>query len=169
MNSLNILTVNRSQLLQICVPVAEKTRMGRAQHLCLWLSWAALAVFSLIELVLNDGAITPLGKLFDFSLLLFFLFCLLNMLVLKVRRAHDCDYTGWWLLLLFIPIIGELFLLALFLLPGTLGENRFGAIPTAYTWHGYALFSAPFLILLLMGLLSEPNGFERLIECLSLI
>ncbi|MDV3510470.1 DUF805 domain-containing protein [Stenotrophomonas sp. C4297] len=43
-----------------------------------------------------------------------------------IRRLHDTDRSGWWLLLAFVPFIG-LVLLVFMLLPGTLGGNRFGA------------------------------------------
>ena len=49
-----------------------------------------------------------------------------------VRRLHDCDYSGWWLLLGFIPYIGEAALFALLCFKGTAGDNRFGAAPDEY-------------------------------------
>ena len=49
-----------------------------------------------------------------------------------VRRLHDADYSGWWLLLGFIPYIGEAALFALPCFKGTAGDNRFGAEPDEY-------------------------------------
>ena len=49
-----------------------------------------------------------------------------------VRRLHDYDYSGWWLLLGFIPYIGEAALFALLCFKGTAGDNRFGAAPDEY-------------------------------------
>lgn len=49
-----------------------------------------------------------------------------------VRRLHDADYSGWWLLLGFIPYIGEAALFALLCFKGTAGDNRFGAAPDEY-------------------------------------
>ena len=51
---------------------------------------------------------------------------LLPSLGVSVRRLHDLDKSGWWLLLGFIPLIGALVLLYWFCLPGTPGDNRFG-------------------------------------------
>jgi len=42
-----------------------------------------------------------------------------------VRRLHDLDKSGWWLLLGFVPIVG-LILIYWFAQPGTPGANRFG-------------------------------------------
>ena len=43
-----------------------------------------------------------------------------------IRRLHDTDRSGWWLLLAFVPFV-SLVLLVFLLLPGTPGDNRFGA------------------------------------------
>ena len=43
-----------------------------------------------------------------------------------VRRLHDTDRSGWWLLLAMVPFAG-LVLLVFLLLPSTPGGNRFGA------------------------------------------
>ncbi len=57
---------------------------------------------------------------------LFHLAVLLPSLALAVRRLHDLDRTGWWLLLALIPLIGEIILLIWFCTKGTEGSNRFG-------------------------------------------
>lgn len=45
-----------------------------------------------------------------------------------VRRLHDSDRSGWWLLLSFIPTVNIIFLVFL-CLDGTPGDNRFGPVP----------------------------------------
>ena len=49
----------------------------------------------------------------------------LTELPLGVRRLHDTDKSGWWLLLGFIPL-GGLVVLVFMLMPGTPAPNRFG-------------------------------------------
>jgi uncharacterized membrane protein YhaH (DUF805 family) len=46
-----------------------------------------------------------------------------------VRRLHDTDRSGWWLLLFFVPLIGAIVLIVWFCTQGTHGYNRFGANP----------------------------------------
>jgi len=46
-----------------------------------------------------------------------------------VRRLHDQDKSGWWWLIIFIPLLGALVLLVFMFLEGTKGDNRFGADP----------------------------------------
>ena len=45
-----------------------------------------------------------------------------------VRRLHDTDKSGWWVLIAVIPIIG-LFIIFLLMGDGSKGKNRFGSKP----------------------------------------
>lgn len=47
-------------------------------------------------------------------------------LALLVRRLHDSDHRGWWVLIAFVPFVGALVLLYFELLPSTPGPNRYG-------------------------------------------
>ncbi|MBW8880922.1 MAG: DUF805 domain-containing protein [Asticcacaulis sp.] len=49
-------------------------------------------------------------------------------LSLIVRRLHDSDKSGWFLLLIFVPF-GGIVLLVFYCLPGTVGANQFGEDP----------------------------------------
>ena len=53
---------------------------------------------------------------------------LLPYVAVAIRRLHDTNKSGWWMLLAFVPI-ASLALLVFFVLPGTVGENRFGPDP----------------------------------------
>src|SRR6516162_9823542 len=60
---------------------------------------------------------------------LFTLATLLPGLAISVRRLHDTDRSGWWLLLSFIPLIGTIVLIVWWVQQGTPGPNRFGPNP----------------------------------------
>lgn len=47
----------------------------------------------------------------------------------SIRRLHDTNRSGWWLLIAFLPLIGSLVLLVFFVLEGTAGENSHGVDP----------------------------------------
>lgn len=51
---------------------------------------------------------------------------LLPLLAITVRRLHDIDRTGWWVLLCFVPLVGVVVLIVFACLPSTAGANRFG-------------------------------------------
>ena len=47
-----------------------------------------------------------------------------------VRRWHDRDKSGWWILILFIPVVGFVwYAIECGFLPGTTGANRYGPDP----------------------------------------
>lgn len=50
-------------------------------------------------------------------------------LAVTVRRFHDQDKSGWFVLLSLIPWIGSIILLVFMCLSGTEGDNRFGPDP----------------------------------------
>lgn len=54
---------------------------------------------------------------------------ILPSLAVGVRRLHDTDRSGWWLLIVLIPLIGAIVLLVFFCSRGTTGPNRFGGDP----------------------------------------
>ena len=54
---------------------------------------------------------------------------LIPTLAVTVRRLHDIDRTGWWILIGLVPLIGGIVLLVFALLDGTPGDNRYGPNP----------------------------------------
>lgn len=51
-------------------------------------------------------------------------------LAICVKRLHDRDLSGWWVLLTFLPVIGNVWtIVTLGVLRGDQGDNRYGAEP----------------------------------------
>ncbi len=50
-------------------------------------------------------------------------------LAATVRRLHDTDRSGWWILLAFIPLVGAIILIVWEASAGAPGPNRYGAPP----------------------------------------
>jgi len=69
-----------------------------------------------------------LGKIGMILLGLFILGIIIPMLAVTVRRLHDMDKSGWWILLGFTGI-GALVLLYWYVQRGTTGPNQFGEDP----------------------------------------
>jgi uncharacterized membrane protein YhaH (DUF805 family) len=58
---------------------------------------------------------------------IFALLALIPSVIVYIKRFHDRDKSGWWVLIGLIPLIGALWLLIeLGFLKGTPGPNRFG-------------------------------------------
>ena len=58
---------------------------------------------------------------------------LIPTLAVTVRRLHDIDRSGWWILIGLVPLIGVIVLLVFALLDGTPGDNRYGPNPKGAT------------------------------------
>ena len=54
---------------------------------------------------------------------------LLPNLSVAIRRLHDTDHSGWWVLIGLIPIIGWIVLLIFYLRESDPGENQYGPPP----------------------------------------
>ena len=52
-------------------------------------------------------------------------------LAVGVRRLHDTDRSGWWLLIGLVPLVGWLILLIFLATAGQRGDNRYGPVPAA--------------------------------------
>ena len=51
-------------------------------------------------------------------------------LAVAVKRWHDRNKSGWWILIAFVPVIGGLwYFIECGFLPGTTGPNPYGADP----------------------------------------
>ena len=50
-------------------------------------------------------------------------------LAIGIRRLHDTNKSGWWTLILFIPIIGAIVYFVFMCTGSDRGDNRFGASP----------------------------------------
>ena len=50
-------------------------------------------------------------------------------IMLSLRRLHDLNKSGWFLLIWLIPFVNIIFLLYIWLAPGTVGYNKYGADP----------------------------------------
>jgi uncharacterized membrane protein YhaH (DUF805 family) len=71
-----------------------------------------------------SGMMLPLG--------LVILLTLWPSLAVYTKRWHDRNKSGWWSLILFVPLIGSIWMLVeLGFLRGTEGANRFGPDPIA--------------------------------------
>lgn len=83
-------------------------------------------VLSLIDLFAGTySASIGLGLLSG----LFSLATLIQGIAVCVRRLHDLGKSGWWLLIMLIPLIGPIVILVFMVLDGQPGENQYGPNP----------------------------------------
>src|SRR5262245_40246323 len=83
----------------------------------------ALAVIDMITGTFSaEVGIGLLGGLYQ-------LVILIPGIAVSVRRLHDTDRNGWWLLIAVIPLIGAIALLIFLVQDGKPGENHYGLNP----------------------------------------
>ncbi len=102
---------------------------GRVNRKQLWLYLVLPAVVVSLILSLIDAAIGTVDPESGLGLLsgLWSLIILIPAILIYIKRFHDRDKSGWWVLIGLIPIIGALWLLIeLGFLKGTEGPNRYG-------------------------------------------
>ena len=99
---------------------------GRAPRSEYWY-WVLFVVLVSIALSILDRAVFPFSEISPLSTI-WSLAAFLPGLAVSVRRLHDTDHVGWWLLLWF-TIIGIIVLIVWYCTPGTPGANRFGPDP----------------------------------------
>lgn len=107
-------------------PFKFEGRIGRLQYFGFAVIWAV--IFFVVSLVIGAGA-GPSGNVGAgagfFSLGLIFVYAIATISY-GVRRLQDFDKSGWWYLLMFVPIANLVMGLVLLFAPGTQGANRYG-------------------------------------------
>ncbi|ERH27418.1 hypothetical protein HMPREF9065_01243 [Aggregatibacter sp. oral taxon 458 str. W10330] len=106
------------------------TFSGRARRKEYWMFFLISALISivltLLDILLGTYSVEYEAGLFSglYSLLI-----LIPSIAVVVRRLHDTDRSGWWILISLIPLIGVIVLFVFMCLDSQPGTNRFGVNP----------------------------------------
>ena len=101
-------------------------RAGRREY---WMFF----LINLIICIVGSGILGIIGAIIHLNIV--FLMHLYSLAVLcpgiavAVRRLHDTNRSGLWLLLSFVPFIGGIIILVFMCQGGTTGDNTFGSDP----------------------------------------
>lgn len=110
---------------------------GRARRKEYWmftlLTFVAGLVCAIIDAILDPASV---DRGFGAASVLLMLAIFVPAIAVSVRRLHDIDRSGWWLLVALIPFAGVIVLFVFAVLEGTSGENAYGpdpksSVPTA--------------------------------------
>ena len=105
--------------------LSPQGRVSRQQY---WLMVLLSLPFVLAAVWVNGG----FDHVWDTPGLFFFLPMLWPSLVVTIKRWHDRNKSGWWMLIGLIPIVGDIWtFVENGCLKGTDGDNRFGRDPLA--------------------------------------
>ncbi len=101
-------------------------RAGRPQYWYFALfNILAYIVLSVVDSVvgtnsLSAGGVGLFGGIYSLAVLI-------PSLAVTVRRLHDTDRSGWWILIGLIPVLGAIVLLVFMIFKSDEGANQYGA------------------------------------------
>jgi uncharacterized membrane protein YhaH (DUF805 family) len=122
-------------------------------------NWAVAALFLVALFVLQK----PMGA----RVFLFLALLLISTLVLLrwgALRCHDCNRSGWWILLTFVPYLGVVAQLVIALLPGDHGDNDHGGPARPGSWTKFVVST---VALCLSGFLLVKTGWETIMRLMD--
>jgi len=126
----NIIGLNLFKAMQICFKkfFNFKDRASRSEY------WYFQLVFAIVSLPLfiyedssNDTHLIYTGISAIIVLILF-----IPAISVSVRRLHDINKSGWFVIISVIPYIGWIILAIMLIGKGTLGKNKFGKYPLKF-------------------------------------
>ncbi len=107
---------------------------GRINRAKFWLGTACLFVGYLVLAGISAATMSPDGSMgvVGIIVLIIYLAMIWPSVAIGVKRFHDRDKSGWWVLIALVPFIGGLwYLIECGFLEGTKGPNKFGPDPLA--------------------------------------
>jgi uncharacterized membrane protein YhaH (DUF805 family) len=115
---------------------------GRANRAKFWLVALGIVVVEVIlfAVILGGAALSgdpeqiaaAMGPVAGVVILVFVVIATWISIAVAVKRYHDRNKSGWWVLIVFVPVIGGLwYLIECGFLRGTSGPNTYGPDPLA--------------------------------------
>jgi len=101
---------------------------GRARRKEYWYFFLFNIIISIV-LAIIDGMTGSFGTGAGLLGIIYSLAILIPGIAVSVRRLHDTDRTGWWLLIGLIPLIGVIVLLVFMVQDSNPDENQYGSNP----------------------------------------
>jgi uncharacterized membrane protein YhaH (DUF805 family) len=102
-------------------------RIGRLRFACYSFAWAlSAALLSALAALFAQALGGETQRLLIIVPILAGAASLVWLIGLMVRRLHDMDLSGYWVVLGFVPVLGILFYLYLLLVPSDSGLNSYG-------------------------------------------
>lgn len=107
---------------------------GRARRREYWFfflfNMIVTIALAFIDVAMAGGSMGPQASLGILSVI-YALAAFLPSLAVSVRRLHDTNRTGVWILIALVPLIGTIVLLVFFLMNSDPNQNEYGANPKA--------------------------------------
>jgi uncharacterized membrane protein YhaH (DUF805 family) len=134
-------------------------RFGR----CSWLAWQMVLVLWLIPLFLGLVVASPFLHPHNVQewmlwivypvIFIYLLVLLYFSIIFTIRRLHDLNHSGWFTVLIAIPLLNLLFFFYLACAKGNASVNHYGSVQPLHRWEKflatlYVLLSIYLLVVL---------------------
>lgn len=122
---------------------------GRARRREYWMFSLVNIMMGILLSIVDSflGTLGLLGAIYSIAIFL-------PSLAVTVRRLHDTNRSGWWVLISLIPLIGWIFFLILMIQDSTYGENNYGQNPKEENFESFETI---------------PLGMKRCPRCTKLV
>jgi uncharacterized membrane protein YhaH (DUF805 family) len=94
------------------------------------MSFIISVALNILDTILGTKSGSTTGGLFSgiYGLAVF-----LPSLAVGIRRLHDTNHSGWWVLIGVIPIVGWIWIIVLLAKQGDTADNTYGPVPPPVT------------------------------------
>ncbi len=104
-------------------------RLGRARYLCYSFAFTFFLIIVIGAVGGLSGLISETGEMSTVHSLLVSMPILLLIVIMARRRLHDLNFSGWWSILMLIPLVSIIPSLFLMFAPGNKHDNDYGLKP----------------------------------------
>ena len=111
---------------------SAKGRINRKQYIFAGLPLIAVGIIALILDNASGSRIFLAYGVFELGAMIILIW---PAVCLGVKRLHDRNRTGWYLLLSCVPLVNFWIAIEVWFLKGTIGENKYGQDPLAQLGH----------------------------------
>ena len=154
-------------------PLSAAGRFGRLSsigwyafvHLVTFLATIALSltvgIFNLNTLSMDHQFVNTLTGIAGLGFVVIVLLYLYFLMVITVRRLHDMNRSGWFILLFMLPLLNILLVLYLLLGSGTAGINNYGLPRETPIWE--KILAWLMIILMLLSFLASSSMLSYMV------
>lgn len=111
-------------------------RIGRLRYLAYSMAASIVLMVVLVPFIGFSAMMDPTAGMSSFGLIAYILINIVSLVIAVMfgkRRLNDLNRSGWFFLLLIIPLVNLLLIIYLLFFPGTDGDNNYGPMTVPNT------------------------------------
>ncbi len=128
-------------------------RIGRMRSI----AWGMVFMFALLPALLVCAVAFKISEVLGGLIFVgVFIAAIVIYIQINVKRLHDIGWSGWLLLIILVPLVGSIFQLLISVMPGSKGNNLYGAPPPENSTAVKVLFGiwVAFLVIIFIAVMT---------------